>query len=167
MIELFVQNSTMSSRAIGIFEGVIRWSLERLCKRIDGRITWATKTQVLQGRVVEKKVLVILIGKMNEKSTSQAIKNLEHNDKTIMVVLEKLEKKVDEIHDYMFKGEMAKNYVSRELFNLKVETLEKDFQEKLLDKQKEIVDIKANQTKVVFIIITLFIGALASLIFVK
>lgn len=99
--------------------------------------------------------------------TSQAIKNLEHNDKKIMVVLEKLEKKVDEIHDYIFKGEMAKNYVSRELFNLKVETLEKDFQEKLLDKQKEIVDIKANQTKVVFIIITLFIGALASLIFVK
>jgi len=52
---------------------------------------------------------------------------------------------------------MAKNYVSREMFNLKVETMEKDFKEKLKDKDNEIKTIKGNQAKVAFIVITLFI----------
>ncbi len=95
------------------------------------------------------------------------IKDLQHNSKTFMNILKKLDKKVDDIHDYMFKWEMAKNYVSRELFNLKVETMEKEFQDKLKDKDNEIKNIKWNQTKVAFIIISLFVTAVASFVFVS
>lgn len=97
----------------------------------------------------------------------RAIIDLQHNNDRIMELLEKLEKKVDDIHVFIFQWEMAKNYISRELFELKISTLEKEMKDKLKEKDDEIQSIKSNQNKVAFIIITLFIWAIASLIFVK
>jgi len=103
----------------------------------------------------------------HECNQTKTILDLQHNDKTIMAILEKLEKKVDEIHTFIFKWEMAKNYISREMFDLKVATLEKEMQDRLKEKDAEIKSIKSNQNKIAFIIITLFIWAIASFIFVK
>lgn len=103
----------------------------------------------------------------HECNQTEKILDLQHNDKMIMSILEKLEKKVDEIHTFIFKWEMAKNYISREMFDLKVETLEKEMSDKLREKDNEIKEIKDTQKKVAFIIITLFIWAVASMVFIK
>ena len=58
---------------------------------------------------------------------------------------------------------MAKNYVSREMFIEKTKNLE----EKITRKDDEIKNLKYNQQKVVWIIITLFITALCGVVFVK
>jgi hypothetical protein len=55
---------------------------------------------------------------------------------------------------------MAKDYVSRETFNITI----KDFETQLLDKDKQIRELKSNQSKVVWTILTIFIVAVAGLV---
>lgn len=90
------------------------------------------------------------------------ILSLQYNSEKVMEILTKLEKKVDEIHTYIFQWEMAKNYVSREIFDLTV----KDFESKITDKEDEIKYLKANQNKVARLIISTVILAVLALIII-
>jgi len=84
------------------------------------------------------------------------ILTLQHNDTAIMKILEKLETKVDEIHKFIFQGEMARNYVTKEIFDMTV----KDFEKEIRDKNEQINELKRNQSKVAWFIIFAVLSAI-------
>ena len=86
---------------------------------------------------------------------------LDFNQQKFMEILEKLEQKVNDIHKFIFQWEMAKNYVTRDVFELTI----KDFEGRIEDKDKQIKELKSNQTRAAWIILTIFITALAGLVF--
>ena len=78
----------------------------------------------------------------HECNQTEKILDLQHNDKTIMAILQKLEKKLMKFILICSNEKWRKNYISREMFDLKVATLEKEMKDRLKEKDAEIQSIK-------------------------
>lgn len=96
------------------------------------------------------------------KQLEKAQTNLDINQKIFMDILQKLEAKVDDIHKFIFQWEMAKNYVTREMFEMTI----KDFNEKINDKDKQIKKLESNQSRIAWLIITAVLMAVIGLVIV-
>ena len=87
---------------------------------------------------------------------------LDFNQQKFMEVLEKIEKKVDSIYKHIFEWWMAKDYVSKEIFNNTVLTLD----QKIVDKDREINELKSNQNRVAWFIILAVLSAVVGLVII-
>ena len=87
---------------------------------------------------------------------------LDFNQTKVMEVLEKIEKKVDSIYKHIFEWWMAKDYVSREIFNNTISVLE----QKIVDKDREINELKSNQNRVAWFIIFAVLSAVIGLVII-
>ena len=96
------------------------------------------------------------------KQLEKSQATLDFNQKRFMELLEKLEQKVDDIHKFIFQWEMAKNYVTRDVFNLTI----KDFEQRIEDKDKQIKELKSNQSRIAWIVITAVLLAVIGLVIV-
>lgn len=85
---------------------------------------------------------------------------LEFNQKKFMEMLTEVREDVKEIKKFIFEWGMAKNYVTREMFDKTVEIMEL----KLMDREEQIKKLEKNQNKVAWLILSAVIIAILWLV---
>lgn len=87
---------------------------------------------------------------------------LSDNYDKVMEILTEVRDDVKDMKKYLFEWWMKNDYVSKEEFNLTIQL----FKDKLAEKEKEIADLKKNQNKVAWVIISAVLIALVWLVIV-
>lgn len=103
----------------------------------------------------------------NPCEQTQAIKELEKwqaalefNQKKFMEMLVEVRDDVKEMKKFIFEWGMAKNYVTKEMFDKTVEI----FEMKLQDREEQIKKLEKNQNKVAWLILSAVIVAVLALV---
>lgn len=99
---------------------------------------------------------------MEPCSQADRIKTLELNQEKVMEILTEVREDVKDIKKYLFEWPMEDKFVSKQTFELTVEFMK----DQLAQREKEILDLKRNQNKVAWIIISAVIIAIIWLVIV-
>lgn len=99
---------------------------------------------------------------MEPCSQADRIKTLELNQEKVMDILTEVREDVKDIKKYLFEWPMEDKFVSKQTFELTVEFMK----DQLAQREKEILDLKRNQNKVAWIIISAVIIAIIWLVIV-
>ena len=99
---------------------------------------------------------------MQPCNQSDRITTLENNDTKIMEILTEVRDDVKDIKKFIFEWPMDDKYVSKEKFDTTVEFMKQQF----VQREKEIQELRKNQNKVAWIIISTVLVAILGIVLI-
>ena len=99
---------------------------------------------------------------MQPCTQTDRITTLENNDTKIMEILTEMRGDVKDIKKYLFEWPMDDKFVSKEKFDTTVEFMK----EQLVQREKEIQELRKNQNKVAWIIISTVLVAILGIVLI-
>lgn len=90
------------------------------------------------------------------------IKTLELNQDKIMEILTEIKQDIKEVKKFLFEWPLEEKFVPKEIFDLTINF----FKEQLAQREKDIADLRRNQNKVAWLIISTVLLAIIWLVVV-